>query len=49
MPGITAVRLITPGTTSAEPATPRPQGTETLTEAVRRILGVEVNPAIAAH
>jgi Fe-S cluster biogenesis protein NfuA len=49
VPVITAVQLITPGTTPAEPATPSPHGAETLTAAARRILDAEVNPAIAAH
>ena len=45
-PAITAVRLITPGTT---PAGPPPAGAGDLAEAARRILDAEVNPAIAAH
>jgi NFU1 iron-sulfur cluster scaffold homolog, mitochondrial len=49
VPGITAVRLIPPGTAPAEPAAPSPHGTGTLTEAARRILDTEIDPAIAAH
>jgi Fe-S cluster biogenesis protein NfuA len=45
VPGITAVRLVTPGTPSESPA-----GTEAgLAEAARQVLDAEVNPAIAAH
>ncbi len=49
VPGITTVRLVPPGTTPAEPAGPPSHGTETLTEAARRILDAEINPAVAAH
>ena len=45
VPGITAVRLITPvrGTTGSHP------GAADLADAARRVLDAEVNPAIAAH
>jgi Fe-S cluster biogenesis protein NfuA len=46
VPGITAVRLVTPGT---EPFRPAPEAAEDLAEAARRIIDAEVNPAIAAH
>jgi Fe-S cluster biogenesis protein NfuA len=46
VPGITAVRLVTPGAGLAESL---PGGGEGLAEAARRILDAEVNPAIAAH
>ncbi|HEV2259492.1 MAG TPA: NifU family protein [Streptosporangiaceae bacterium] len=46
VPGITAVRLVTPG---AGPAGSSPEGGEGLAKAARRILDAEVNPAIAAH
>ena len=46
VPGITAVRLVTPG---AEPAGSRAEAGESLAEAARHILDAEVNPAIAAH
>jgi NFU1 iron-sulfur cluster scaffold homolog, mitochondrial len=49
VPGITAVQLITPGTTLAQPAAAPPHGAETLAQAAHRILDAEVNPAIAAH
>jgi Fe-S cluster biogenesis protein NfuA len=45
VPGVTAVRLVTPGTGSAEP----PGGAAGLAEAARQVLDAEVNPAIAAH
>jgi Fe-S cluster biogenesis protein NfuA len=46
VPGITAVRLVTPGTAkSASPA----GITAGLAEAARQVLDAEVNPAIAAH
>jgi len=46
VPGITAVRLVTPGTAkSASPA----GTTAGLAEAARQVLDAEVNPAIAAH
>ena len=52
-PGITAVRLVAPGTGPAAPgpgpAGPVPGGGEGLAEAARRIIDAEVNPAIAAH
>jgi Fe-S cluster biogenesis protein NfuA len=45
VPGITAVRLVTPGTPSVSPA-----GTAAdLAEAARQVLDAEVNPTIAAH
>ena len=46
VPGITAVRLITPGMI---PAGPPPADAGDLAEAARSIIDVEVNPAIAAH
>jgi Fe-S cluster biogenesis protein NfuA len=46
VPGITAVRLASPGAGLAESL---PEGGEGLAEAARRILDAEVNPAIAAH
>ena len=46
VPGITAVRLVTPVPGSA--GSP-PQAGESLAEAVRGILDAEVNPAIASH
>jgi len=46
-PGITAVRLVAPGSGPGEPAAPPPG--EDLAAAARRILDAEVNPAIAAH
>jgi Fe-S cluster biogenesis protein NfuA len=46
VPGITGVRLVTPG---AGPAGSPPDADESLAEAVRRILDAEVNPAVAAH
>jgi Fe-S cluster biogenesis protein NfuA len=46
VPGITGVRLVTPG---AGPAGSPPDGGGSLAEAVRRVLDAEVNPAIAAH
>ena len=53
VPGITAVRLVAPGTGPAAPGTgpagPVPGGGEGLAEAARRIIDAEVNPAIAAH
>jgi Fe-S cluster biogenesis protein NfuA len=53
VPGITAVRLVAPGTGPADPGTgpagPAPGGGEDLAEAARRIIDAEVNPAIAAH
>jgi NFU1 iron-sulfur cluster scaffold homolog, mitochondrial len=49
VPAITAVQLVTPGTTPAEPAAPPPHGDQALTEAARQILDTQVNPAIAAH
>ncbi len=44
VPGITAVRLVTPG-----PGGAPPEGGGDLAEAARRVLDAEVNPAIAAH
>jgi len=46
VPGITAVRLVTPG---AIPAGPPPEASGGFAEAARRVLDAEVNPAIAAH
>ena len=46
VPGITAVRLVTPGTGSAGPP---PAAAGDLAEAARAIIDAEVNPAIAAH
>jgi Fe-S cluster biogenesis protein NfuA len=46
VPGITAVRLVTPG---AGPAGSAPETGGDLAEAARRVLDAEVNPAIAAH
>ncbi len=43
VPGITAVRIVTPGTQPPEAAT------GSLAEQARRILDAEINPAIAAH
>lgn len=45
VPGITAVRLVSPGTGTSGP----PPGSADLAEAARRVLDAEVNPAIAAH
>jgi len=45
VPGITAVRLVTPGTPSGSPA----GITAGLAEAASQVLDAEVNPAIAAH
>ena len=45
VPRVTAVRLVTPGTGP----TGAPPGAADLAEAARRVLDVEVNPAIAAH
>ena len=57
VPGITAVRLVAPGTTpgelapegSEELAEAAHEGGEDLADAARRIIDAEVNPAIAAH
>jgi NFU1 iron-sulfur cluster scaffold homolog, mitochondrial len=46
VPGITAVRLITPAGGSA--GSP-PEAGESLAEAARRILDADINPAITAH
>ena len=46
LPGITAVRLVSPG---AGPAESLPDAGGSLAEAARRVLDAEVNPAIAAH
>ncbi len=46
VPGITTVRLVTPG---AGPAGSPPDAGGSLAEAARRVLDAEVNPAIAAH
>jgi Fe-S cluster biogenesis protein NfuA len=45
VPGITAIRLVTPGTGPAG----SPSRAADLAEAARRVLDAEVNPAIAAH
>lgn len=45
VPQVTAVRLVTPGTGSAD----APGGSADLAEAARRVLDAEVNPAITAH
>ena len=45
VPGITAVRLVTPGHGTPAP----PAGACDLADAARRVLDAEVNPAIAAH
>jgi Fe-S cluster biogenesis protein NfuA len=42
VPGITGVRIVTPGAAPADPV-------GTLAEQARRILDTEINPAIAAH
>ena len=50
VPGITAVRLVTPGSgPSLPPTAAHPAGTSGLAEAARRVLDAEANPAIAAH
>ena len=50
VPGITAVRLVTPGTArSASPAGAADLAEADLAEAARQVLDAEVNPAIAAH
>jgi Fe-S cluster biogenesis protein NfuA len=46
VPGITAVRLVTPGT---DPAGPPPMDAVDLAGAAQAIVDAEVNPAIAAH
>jgi len=46
VPGITAVRLVAPGT---RPSGPAREAAEDLAETARRIIDAEVNPAIAAH
>ena len=46
VPGITAVRLVTPGPGSAGPP---PAAAGDLAQAARAIIDAEVNPAIAAH
>jgi NFU1 iron-sulfur cluster scaffold homolog, mitochondrial len=46
VPGITAVRLVTPGTSPSESSACAAAG---LAEAARQVLDAEVNPAIAAH
>jgi NFU1 iron-sulfur cluster scaffold homolog, mitochondrial len=46
VPGITAVRLVTPGAVST--GSP-PDAGGSLAEAARRVLDTEANPAIAAH
>ena len=46
VPGITTVRLVTPG---AGLVGSPPDGGGSLAEAVRRVLDAEVNPVIAAH
>jgi Fe-S cluster biogenesis protein NfuA len=49
VPGITAVRLLTPGSGPAGPAGSPSGPGEDLATAARRILDAEINPAIAAH
>jgi Fe-S cluster biogenesis protein NfuA len=49
VPGIAAVRLVTPGTGPAGSAGPAPETSGDLAAAARRILDAEINPAIAAH
>jgi Fe-S cluster biogenesis protein NfuA len=46
VPGITAVRLVTPGTS---PSGSQAGAAAGLAEAARQVLDAEVNPAIAAH
>jgi Fe-S cluster biogenesis protein NfuA len=46
VPGITAVRLVAPG---SRPSGPAREAGEDLAETARRIIDAEVNPAIAAH
>ena len=46
VPGITVVRLATPG---ASPSGPAPEAAGDLASAAGRIIDAEVNPAIAAH
>ena len=45
VPGVTAVRLVTPGSGSSG----SPAGAAGLADAARQVLDAEVNPAIAAH
>jgi Fe-S cluster biogenesis protein NfuA len=50
VPGITAVRLVTPGSgQSLPPTAAHPAGTSGLAEAAQRVLDAQANPAIAAH
>jgi Fe-S cluster biogenesis protein NfuA len=51
VPGVTSVRLVTPGDGRPGPApgAAGPAGDPALAEAARQILDAEVNPAIAAH
>jgi len=49
VPGITAVRIVTPGAPPPEAQPPDTGAPGSLAEQARRILDTEVNPAIAAH
>jgi Fe-S cluster biogenesis protein NfuA len=51
VPGITAVRIVTPGSPLAAepPGSQPPDAPGSLAEQARRILDAEVNPAISAH
>lgn len=49
VPGIAAVRIITPGTQPPDTQLPETASSGSLAEQARRILDTEVNPAIAAH
>jgi Fe-S cluster biogenesis protein NfuA len=49
VPGITAVRLVTPGAGSVASAWPASETGAALAETARHILDAEINPAIAAH
>jgi Fe-S cluster biogenesis protein NfuA len=45
VPGVTAVRMVTPGAGPSE----APAGAADLAQAARQVLDAEVNPAVAAH
>ncbi len=49
VPGITAVRIVTPDAQPPEAQPPEAGAPGSLAEQARRILDTEVNPAIAAH
>ncbi len=50
VPGVTAVRLVTPAPGPAQESTaPAPETAGDLVEAARAVLDAEINPAIAAH